>query len=91
MFASLASPALWAFRARVSVLLRSPALWPWFLLPFGIVLGTGLSVTLAWAHSYEIQRRVVLNDIGNWFSSEPDKALLPPFTLSQFVQQIPNL
>ena len=90
-FTALASTAK-GFVSGLATLRRSPSSLVATLLVFAALCAAGLVVTLRWADSIELQARedatIVAKEIGSWFSDQLDAALMPLFTLSQFVQQI---
>ena len=88
---TLASTAK-GFVSGLETLRRSPSSLVATLLVFAALCAAGLVVTLRWADAIELQAQedatIVAKEIGSWFSGQLDAALMPLFTLSQFVQQI---
>ena len=63
-----------------------------FLLLLASLLTCGIFIVKTYADEDEEDARnnaiVVANEVGSWFSTELDKALLPLFTVAQFVQEL---
>jgi class 3 adenylate cyclase len=83
-----------SFLNTASTIARRPSLLVWAFLVFAATCAVGLTFTIMWADaemSYKLEEaKEVAEEVGDWFSSELDKALLPLFTMRQFVIQTPE-
>ena len=88
---SLKEAGMWFLRSVVSAV-TTPKVLISFLLLFGVLLAGGILIVKSYADADEDDARenaiTVANEVGLWFSTELDKALLPLFTLAQFVQEL---
>jgi hypothetical protein len=77
-----------------STIKRNPILLLWVVLVFATTCAVGLAFTCVWANAERSGRmeeaREVAEEISDWFSSELDKALIPLYTIRQFVIQTPE-
>jgi hypothetical protein len=73
---------------------RNPILLLWVVLVFATTCAVGLAFTILWANAEQSEReeeaRAVAEEVGHWFSGELNKALIPLYTMRQFVIQTPE-
>jgi len=77
-----------------STIKRNPSLLLWVVLVFATTCAVGLAFTILWANAEQSEReeeaRAVAEEVGHWFSGELNKALIPLYTMRQFVIQTPE-
>ena len=73
--------------------IRNPTILFPVLLSFSLLCAVGISVTIIMANNYEKHEKDIAIDIaletGTRVSRQLDSAILPLFTMSQFVKQLP--
>jgi sensor domain CHASE-containing protein len=84
--------SLWFWRRSYATVRQHPLILVWTLATFAALCAIGITVTLLLAETNEADHREEARQIaiqsGNFFSEQLDRAILPLFSLAQFVYEL---